>query len=194
MIPLKDRVEEIFRDFNLEVGSLAKVAGVSSSAVSQWIGKGNGRPVQSIGSQEAAERIEKHTGLCALWVAKGKGPKYAVTGTLNVTEAGDTMQASGSAGPALEKAVESLAMNFTNADPSTRETCAALLSSLARNPENHQRISTALQALLFNKTEPALQDPQLTPEEKDRARRLTEAAHAGEQFNLSQHGAKKSVT
>lgn len=39
-----------------------------------------------------------------------------------------------------------------------------------------------------------LPDPQLTEEEKDRARRLTEAAHAGEKFNLSQHGAKKSIT
>lgn len=166
---------------------LARATGAKPASISDWV-NGRTKSINSVYLTGAAAYLE----VSSDWLATGKGPKYVVTGSL-ASEAGDTMQASASLGPTLEQAIEALALSFNSADNSTRETCAALLASLARNPGNHQRISTALNALLVGKTE-VLQDPQLTAEEKDRARRLTEAAHAGEQFNLSQHGAKKSIT
>lgn len=54
---------------------VAKVAGVSRSAAAQWLGQGS-KIIHTIGNQEAAENLEKETGFCALWIAKGTGPKY----------------------------------------------------------------------------------------------------------------------
>lgn len=52
---------------------IAKAARVSSSAVSQWLGKGS-KDIQSIGTT-AAVNLEAETGYCARWIAKGEGPK-----------------------------------------------------------------------------------------------------------------------
>lgn len=149
MNTLKDRIEEIFRDFDLEVGSLAKIAGVSSSAVSQWIGKGKGRPVQTIGKQEAAERIEKHTGLCALWVAKGKGPKYPTAGNISGT-ASMSFSAKGTmtAAVTLEDALAEVAKTMLMADDLAKIQAKPLLAHLIENPDQADKIIPRLVALL----------------------------------------------
>lgn len=54
---------------------VADVAGVSRSAAAQWLGQGS-KIIHTIGKQQAAENLEKSTGFCALWIAKGIGPKY----------------------------------------------------------------------------------------------------------------------
>ena len=67
-----------------EHGDLVRVSGVSSSVVSQWLGKGS-KPIHSIGRMEAAERIEQASGYCSLWIAKGKGPER-VASTANASD------------------------------------------------------------------------------------------------------------
>ena len=54
---------------------VAEVAGVSRSAAAQWLGQGS-KIIHTIGNQQAAENLERETGFCALWIAKGIGPKY----------------------------------------------------------------------------------------------------------------------
>lgn len=59
------------------VGKVASVGGVSSSAVSQWLGRGGAKSSKSIGDFEVALRLQKESGYSAMWLAKGKGPKHA---------------------------------------------------------------------------------------------------------------------
>lgn len=76
MASLKERLEEVMDAMKWAHGDLVRVAGVSSSVVSQWLGKGS-KEIKSIGATVAAERIEVASGFAALWVAKGLGPKMA---------------------------------------------------------------------------------------------------------------------
>ena len=82
---LKERIEFIQNLKKWEIADVARAAGVSTSAVSQWLGKGS-KPIKSIGDIEAAESLALATGLHALWIAKGKGPRHAST---NVEPAAD---------------------------------------------------------------------------------------------------------
>lgn len=77
MSTLKDRLTEIMDAKGLKTGEIARAAGVSSSAVSQWLGKGgkDGKIIQTIKDIEAAYRLEVVTGYRAVWIAVGKGPK-----------------------------------------------------------------------------------------------------------------------
>lgn len=54
---------------------VADVAGVSRSAVAQWLGQGS-KIIHTIGNMQAAENLERETGFRALWIAKGVGPKH----------------------------------------------------------------------------------------------------------------------
>ena len=74
MPTLQDRLAEIMRAMNWQHADLVRVSGQSSSVVSQWRGKSS-KLIKSIGSLDAAQRIEAASGYCALWVAKGQGPK-----------------------------------------------------------------------------------------------------------------------
>lgn len=76
MITLIERVQELMDAKDWDVEQVAKVAGVSASAVYQWLGKGN-KTIHSIGKIEAATRLERASGFNALWLAKGHGPKMA---------------------------------------------------------------------------------------------------------------------
>lgn len=74
MSTLKDRIIEIQAKMGWDDDAMAAVAGVSRSAVAQWRGQGS-KLINSIGKQEAAESLSRATGLNALWIAKGKGPR-----------------------------------------------------------------------------------------------------------------------
>lgn len=74
MSTLQERMEEFLRETGLSVTQVAKTAGVSASAVSQWKGDG-AKEIKSIGKIEAALYLERATGFSALWLAKGIGPK-----------------------------------------------------------------------------------------------------------------------
>lgn len=71
---LKDRLEELMEAMSWEYADLVRESGQSRSVVSQWLGRGS-KAIHSIGKMEAAERLEHATGYCALWIAKGVGPK-----------------------------------------------------------------------------------------------------------------------
>lgn len=74
MPTLEERIKELMDAMGWDVPRVAAIAGVSQSAVSQWIGKGS-KEIYSIGNLEAALLLERASGFSALWLAKGKGPK-----------------------------------------------------------------------------------------------------------------------
>lgn len=93
MSTLKDRIQELMRASGMDERAMAKAAGVTPSAVYQWLGHGS-KPINSIGDIEAATKLMWATGFSALWISKGKGPKYAheqsaptISSALHVSEA-----------------------------------------------------------------------------------------------------------
>jgi DNA-binding transcriptional regulator YdaS (Cro superfamily) len=74
MESLQERMSLFMHETGLKIGEIAKIAGVSSSAVSQWTGQG-GVKIKTIGNVGAAIRLERMTGFSALWLAEGNGPK-----------------------------------------------------------------------------------------------------------------------
>lgn len=73
---LQERLAEVMTAMKWGHADLVRVSKQSSSAVSQWLGKGS-KTIHSIGKLEAAIYIEQASGFAALWVAKGIGPKMA---------------------------------------------------------------------------------------------------------------------
>lgn len=53
---------------------LVRIAGVSSSLVSQWLGKGS-KPISEINKLSAAENLAARSGFSAMWIARGIGPQ-----------------------------------------------------------------------------------------------------------------------
>lgn len=72
MSDLQTRIAELMAATSWSVGKIAEIAGVSSSAVTQW----KDGPTKSI-SLEPAIRLERESGYSALWIASGKGEKLA---------------------------------------------------------------------------------------------------------------------
>ena len=70
MNTLQDRIAELMEVSGLSVGQLAEIAGVSSSAVSQW----KDGPTKALKAGPAT-RLAERTGYCARWIADGDGPK-----------------------------------------------------------------------------------------------------------------------
>lgn len=81
MNTLQERIAEVMSTMSWEHGDLMRVSGQSSAVVSQWRGTGNGKQTKTIGKLEAAQAIERESGFCALWVAKGMGPKRLMNWT-----------------------------------------------------------------------------------------------------------------
>lgn len=74
---LQERIELLMAEKDWDIATVARVAGVTHSAVSQWLGRGS-KPTKSIGDMEVAQRLAVSTGYKALWIAKGKGDKKTV--------------------------------------------------------------------------------------------------------------------
>ncbi|MET3915956.1 phage repressor protein C with HTH and peptisase S24 domain [Variovorax sp. OAS795] len=70
MSTLQERMQELVRETGWTVGEISGKAGVSHSAVSQWLSG----ETQSL-KIEPAVLLERYTGFSALWLAKGKGQK-----------------------------------------------------------------------------------------------------------------------
>jgi phage repressor protein C with HTH and peptisase S24 domain len=75
MSTLKERMEEFSQATGWDVGRIAKEADVSSSAVSQWFGKGS-KEIKSIGIKPASN-LQRASGFSAMWLSKGELPKMA---------------------------------------------------------------------------------------------------------------------
>jgi transcriptional regulator with XRE-family HTH domain len=71
---LSERLAELMAAKGWTRRDLQQAAGVSSSVISQWLGKGT-KEIKSIGDTAAAERLAQATGYALLWIAKGQGPK-----------------------------------------------------------------------------------------------------------------------
>jgi phage repressor protein C with HTH and peptisase S24 domain len=67
---LQQRIAELMAETGWSVGDIAEIAGVSSSAVSQW----KDGPTRSI-KLEPATALAQKSGLSALWLATGKGSR-----------------------------------------------------------------------------------------------------------------------
>jgi len=70
---LADRIQEVLDASKLSVAELAKEAGVTPSAVYQWLGKSS-KEIKTIQLRPAL-LIERKTGFSALWISAGEGPK-----------------------------------------------------------------------------------------------------------------------
>jgi len=74
MTTLEERIREFMDATGWSVTKIASIAGVSTSAVSQWIG-GGPKEIKTIGNLKAALMLERESGFSALWLARGEGPK-----------------------------------------------------------------------------------------------------------------------
>lgn len=76
MSTLKQRIEEMMQETGMDERAVAAAAGVSRSAVIQWLGKGgdNSKEIKSLGVRPAC-KLEEATGFKALWLATGDGAR-----------------------------------------------------------------------------------------------------------------------
>src|SRR5690554_2280421 len=74
MSTLIKRIEELMESQGWDIQKTADIAGVSRSAVAQWLGQGS-KIIHTIGRIDAAERLAKASGYNALWIARGEGEK-----------------------------------------------------------------------------------------------------------------------
>lgn len=83
---LQERIAELMAATGLSVGAMADIAGVSSSAVSQW----KDGPTKALKTGPAT-RLADRTGFCARWIADGDGPKMMPRPLAN-TDAGPELK------------------------------------------------------------------------------------------------------
>lgn len=79
MNTLQDRIAELMQTTGFSVGQLSEIAGVSSSAVSQW----KDGPTKALKTGPAT-RLADRTGFCARWIADGDGPKKGAPDIQNI--------------------------------------------------------------------------------------------------------------
>lgn len=75
MTELPARIEKLMADTGWTVTDIADIAGVTQSAVSQWLGHGS-KPITSMRNIEAVLKLSDRSGFAPLWLATGKGPRH----------------------------------------------------------------------------------------------------------------------
>lgn len=133
---LQERMVELMTATGWTVGKIARIAGVTSAAVSQWVGNGTGKQSKSIGNAEAAVRLEKASGFSWMWLAQGKGPKLAPA--IGVPAQPQTARPEADQ---LADALELLTNALQKADRITRKSLEPLLAELASDPANSAETS-----------------------------------------------------
>lgn len=128
MSNLAERMEEIERVFGLGVGEIASLCGVSSSAVSQWFGRGN-RSTQKIDNARAAIELERRTGWNALWIAYGDEPKILSKSGSSLAE-GEPVQPS----PTIGTTILQLGALLATMSPMGLKSIASLVEEVLKNP------------------------------------------------------------
>lgn len=158
MQTLKARLERIMLEHGWDHAQLMRVTGQSSSAVSQWLGKGS-KEIKSIGSLEAALRLADATGYHALWLAEGKGPPKPYAAPALPDPAAPTRAAEPGRGylPASRTLDDLRALLSSTAAP-MRPAVAELLSAWALSG-GAENLTSALCALIGTATPPATGDP-----------------------------------
>jgi transcriptional regulator with XRE-family HTH domain len=77
MSTLEERIAELMKSKDWTESRVAEIAGVTRSAVSQWLGKTD-TPTKSI-KLKPALLLERKSGFSALWLSAGEGPKMVIT-------------------------------------------------------------------------------------------------------------------
>jgi len=150
---LQERMVELMTATGWTVGEIARIAGVTSAAVSQWVGNGAGKQSKSIGNIDAAMKLEKASGFSGLWLAKGKGAKLAAESKNTPTE--ETRPAP----DAFEAALEVIAKALSELDEEARSLVGHSLSRLAQDPSKLGNISQHIRTLVFtNVSQPSASD------------------------------------
>jgi hypothetical protein len=171
VMPLKERIEELMRTTELkEKAQVARAAGVSTSAVSQWLGKGS-KTIKSMDSTPAVA-LQAKTGYSWQWLAKGTGPKLLRSAILQSTEEGDTLTA-GAVAPAHRLPLNEMVGPLTRAGPGIRQAVAGMLSDYAIDPARNSHVLALVDQLLA----PFIDDPVRTSE----LRRPEQAGTSGDQ-------------
>lgn len=152
---LQERMVELMTATGWTVGEIARIAGVTSAAVSQWVGNGKGKQSKSIGNAEAALRLEKASGFSWMWLAQGKGQKLVEAAQAQPQEARPEADQ-------VANALEILTKTLQKADEDVRLSLEPLLSSMAREPDKAGNKSRLILRLLFTDTVRAI------PTENDR--------------------------
>lgn len=140
MSTLIDRLQEVMTAKGWDRQDLVRVSGQSSSVVSQWLGHGS-KVIKTIGKQEAAEALAAASGYCALWLAKGQGPKHKPVVTRLEARAPDGVYVS------PLQVLAQMQQLLTTVDPELRGSFADILHGWARTGGAEDR-SNALMALL----------------------------------------------
>ena len=86
MKSLKERLEQVMTEKGWEHADVVRISGQSSSAVSQWLGKGS-KEIKTIKKMEAAMRLANESGFNALWIAEGRGAERRLQATPSVSMA-----------------------------------------------------------------------------------------------------------
>lgn len=154
---LQERMVELMTATGWTVGEIARIAGVTSAAVSQWVGNGSGKQSKSIGNAEAAVRLEKASGFSWMWLSQGRGPKLAPATGMPVQP-----QSAQTEADQVAHALEVLTKTLLRADEDVRLSVEPLLASMAREPAKAVKKSQLILRLLFTDT------VQTIPAENDR--------------------------
>lgn len=112
---------------------LVRASGESSSVVSQWLGKGS-KTIKSIGKLEAAEALERASGFAALWIAKGKGPKFPPAPAAPPGGVSDGRLGTYTVSP-LQAAVTTVSECLAALAPAKRDEAVAVFTLVAKHPE-----------------------------------------------------------
>ena len=132
-------MEEFSQETGWDVGRIAKEAGVSSSAVSQWLGKGS-KEIHSINIKPAIY-LERATGYSALWLSKGELPKM-----VSCEKSSGEPQANQV--DSIDKAVEVIANFLLPMDLSSRKLAIGPISYLSDDPGIHKSVSGMMKAVI----------------------------------------------
>lgn len=146
MTSLQDRMVELMTATGWKVGDIARIAGVTSAAVSQWVGNGKGKQSKSIGNVDAALRLQKASGFSWLWLAQGKGEKLASASENEPQEESDEIDAE-----RLASAIELLTKALMNTDEFHRGLVRHSLSQLGLDSGESGNISHKIADLLVTK-------------------------------------------
>lgn len=136
MSTLQDRISELMLATGLSVGQLAEIAGVSSSAVSQW----KDGPTKALKTGPAT-RLAERTGYHARWIADGDGPKKSSIAPALAPAPGPSHP------PSLDQALEVVAAQLNALSPLVADAGRSALANLASGQATPQATAAVLEAL-----------------------------------------------
>lgn len=147
METLQTRIELVIQAAGWETNSeIAKIAGVSRSAVAQWRGQSS-KEIKSIALAPAL-RLQEASGFSAEWISRGEGPRMLKDRVAAVASEATTQPDS----PSLDAALDRVGMELARDMPqTTRDELCDAMAGWARH-RGIERWRTTVHAIL---TQPA---------------------------------------